>query len=310
VPGERSVTVLWDNFSETVPDVLTQKLDFEGYQIWRAENWHRPIGTSRLTGPQHDLWRLLENRDLVNGVKPDIDFKKPYSQGGWIYEPLPDLENRDRIIKMFEESVWYAPLDTVPCPPGLEDKQCDTLEAIARYRLGFEGGRMYYRYVDRGVKNGLPYFYSVTPYDHKLDGNRPIAQGKFAKPTAKFVYVEPISAAQEAEEYDEREIYVVPNPVSSDRMEPWRLDPTNADPSGLKCEFRNLPACRSTVRIFTIAGDLVQTLHHDGRDGNGTLRWDLLTRNGQDIASGIYLFSVEPEQGPFGRTIGKFVVIR
>jgi len=40
------------------------------------------------------------------------------------------------------------------------------------------------------------------------------------------------------------------------------------------------------------------------------LIWDLLSRNGQDVTSGVYLFSVEPSDGRFPRTVGKFVVIR
>jgi hypothetical protein len=64
------------------------------------------------------------------------------------------------------------------------------------------------------------------------------------------------------------------------------------------------------VRIFTLAGDLVQTIYHDGSDGNGTARWDLITRNGQDATSGVYLFSVHPEDGRFPKSVGKFIVIR
>ena len=80
--------------------------------------------------------------------------------------------------------------------------------------------------------------------------------------------------------------------------------------TGIKVEFRNLPACNSTVRIFTLAGDIVEVLYHDGTDGRGTLRWDLVSRNGQDVTSGVYLFAVEPDSDSFNRTIGKFVVIR
>ena len=36
------VAIYWDNFSETVPDVKTLKFDFEGYRLWRADNWDRP----------------------------------------------------------------------------------------------------------------------------------------------------------------------------------------------------------------------------------------------------------------------------
>ncbi len=82
------------------------------------------------------------------------------------------------------------------------------------------------------------------------------------------------------------------------------------DPTGIKIEFRHLPACRSTVRIYTLAGDLVETLYHDGSEGRGTLMWDLVSRNGQNVTSGVYLFAVEPDDEKFNRTIGKFVVIR
>jgi hypothetical protein len=73
-------------------------------------------------------------------------------------------------------------------------------------------------------------------------------------------------------------------------------------------EFRNLPACQSTVRIYTVSGDLVEVLYHDG--SSGSLAWDLVSRNGQDVTSGIYLFSVEPDDDSFPRTIGKFIIIR
>ncbi len=120
----------------------------------------------------------------------------------------------------------------------------------------------------------------------------------------------PVSTAQEPERYQGKAVYVVPNPATRESIAPWQLMPNNADPTGIKIEFRNLPACRSTVRIFTVSGDLVEVLHHDGSAGDGTLPWDLISRNGQDVASGIYLFAVEPDDARFERTIGKFVVIR
>jgi hypothetical protein len=41
--------------------------------------------------------------------------------------------------------------------------------------------------------------------------------------------------------------------------------------------------------------------------GDGQASWNLISRNGQDVVSGIYLFSVE-SPGPVQR--GKFVLIR
>jgi len=55
----------------------------------------------------------------------------------------------------------------------------------------------------------------------------------------------------------------------------------------------------------------VQELEFDGRSGNGTVPWDLVSRNGQDVTSGVYLFAVDTDtNAAFARKIGKFVVIR
>jgi hypothetical protein len=60
-----------------------------------------------------------------------------------------------------------------------------------------------------------------------------------------------------------------------------------------------------------VAGDLVEELPFDGRSGVGTIKWDLVSRNGQDVTSGVYIFSVETDTNTaFKRKIGKFVVIR
>ena len=41
-------------------------------------------------------------------------------------------------------------------------------------------------------------------------------------------------------------------------MEGWTLLPTNEDPTGVKVEFRNLPKSRGVIRVYTLAGDLVE----------------------------------------------------
>lgn len=71
-----------------------------------------------------------------------------------------------------------------------------------------------------------------------------------------------------------------------------------------KLEFINLPdAC--TIRIYTMAGDLVSTIDHS--DNGGTASWDILSLNSQGVAPGIYFYSVESR---YGSKIGKFAVIK
>ncbi|MHC1737248.1 MAG: hypothetical protein AB9882_04495 [Ignavibacteriaceae bacterium] len=100
--------------------------------------------------------------------------------------------------------------------------------------------------------------------------------------------------------------YVVPNPyVGAASFEPQRYAVSGRGER--KIEFRNLPF-GSTVRIYTVTGDLVNTLHQDGSYQNGYIAWDLRSKDNLEIAPGLYIYHVEgPEVGTF---IGKFSVIK
>jgi hypothetical protein len=69
-------------------------------------------------------------------------------------------------------------------------------------------------------------------------------------------------------------------------------------------EFQGVPD-KCTIRIYTLAGDLVQTIEHN--DGTGAARWNLLSRNNQLVASGIYIYHVE---SPYGEHLGRFAIIK
>jgi hypothetical protein len=112
-----------------------------------------------------------------------------------------------------------------------------------------------------------------------------------------------------------RHVIVVPNPYRGHAA--WDLTPSPADPTGAHVDFMRLPKGPWALRIFTLAGDLVQTIRNtdltvQGRPqqespDDGEASWNLVSRNGQDVASGIYLFSVESREGT---ERGKFVIIR
>lgn len=104
----------------------------------------------------------------------------------------------------------------------------------------------------------------------------------------------------------ENKPYVVPNPyVGAASFEPQRFAVSGRGER--KMEFRNLPA-NSTVRIYTINGELVNTLFHDGDIAKGVVTWDLRNTDRLEVAPGLYIFHVEGIG--LEDYIGKFAIIK
>jgi hypothetical protein len=96
---------------------------------------------------------------------------------------------------------------------------------------------------------------------------------------------------------DLERVLVVPNPYRGSEV--WD------QPGQNEVHFINLPP-RSTIKIYTVSGDLVRELQHNDpiRD---FARWDLKNGAGQAVAAGIYVYRVEA--GPF-QFQNRLVVIR
>lgn len=103
------------------------------------------------------------------------------------------------------------------------------------------------------------------------------------------------------------DIYVVPDPyVAVNVLEPKQ--PAALTGRGeRRVEFVNLPQ-RCTIRIFTVSGKLVKTIKHDVDFKKGREPWDLLTKDGIEVAYGIYFYHVDA--GKNGEKIGRFAVIK
>jgi hypothetical protein len=100
--------------------------------------------------------------------------------------------------------------------------------------------------------------------------------------------------------------YVVPNPyVGAASFEPQRFAVSGRGER--KLEFRGLPA-NCTIRIYTVTGELVQTLYHEGNITEGFVPWDLRTKDNLEVAPGLYIFHVDANGvDPY---IGKFAIIK
>ena len=101
-------------------------------------------------------------------------------------------------------------------------------------------------------------------------------------------------------------IAVVPNPyVVAASWEPRHIYQSGRGPR--KIDFINLPS-KCTIKIFTLSGYLVDEIKHDDVFENGSESWNLLSKDGLEIAHGVYLFHVDA--GEIGETTGKFAVIK
>ena len=130
---------------------------------------------------------------------------------------------------------------------------------------------------------------------------RPFATGDHVD----FQFTAPAFDAVVAEE-ELGEVYVVPNPyVATSSFEP--ANPYLVGRGERRIYFMNLPP-QCTIRIYTITGDLVQTLTHDSAVDDGQEPWDLVSRDGMNVAFGVYLFHVDAPG--VGTSVGRFALIK
>ncbi len=193
----------------------------------------------------------------------------------------------DRESSQPKDQDWQLVLDADRSDGGDELNDLDTgLEGIGKYD-----------FIDYNVKNGFSYWYSVTAYDSTAEGYH------FGKYSQNKTLIVPHSGVQDGLDG----IRVVPNPyVNHEYMARWNLEPNEMDPTGEKLCFQNLPR-DAVVRIYSLGGELVQTLYPDAAVEGGDACWNMISRNNQIVVSGVYLYHVD---SPVGEKVGKFVIIK
>lgn len=185
----------------------------------------------------------------------------------------------------------------------------------------FEGDTTsyWYKFEFPDQLNGFQYIYTVTAYD-KGDS----AENLEALESSLLANAQRIVVGTPANNNADAEIGVYPNPYYGSAY--W-------DGGGAKKEvlrkiyFYNLPSkCR--ISIWTLSGDLVDRFDHDAATYNGgdiewfktfsdgtqkfaggEHAWDLITKNEQAIATGLYFFTVEDlNSGEVKK--GKFLIVK
>jgi hypothetical protein len=173
-----------------------------------------------------------------------------------------------------------------------------------------------YRFVYENQLNGWQYVYTVIAYDKGDSANN--LESLESSLLANAVRIIPGSSSFEDETTP---IGVYPNPYYGSALWDGKQERQR------KIYFFNLPA-HCEITVYTIAGDIVDKFTHDAKTyngsdiewfktyGDGTQRmsggehaWDLITRNDQAIATGLYLFTVKNLNTGYIKK-GKFLVIK
>jgi hypothetical protein len=101
-------------------------------------------------------------------------------------------------------------------------------------------------------------------------------------------------------------VKVVPNPyLSASSLEP-PLDPGVTVGRKRKIDFIHVPR-DAKINIFTARGDHVIALQQDNSIDNGTVSWNLKTKENLDVAFGVYFYVVE---SAWGSKTGKIAIIK
>lgn len=173
----------------------------------------------------------------------------------------------------------------------------------------------WYRLEAKNLKLGWQYLFSVTA----LDEGDPLA-GLEAFESSRVANAVRVFPGTPADDEGAFEVGVYPNPYRVNAAWDGNTSRTR------KLNFHNLPS-NSEIRIYTLAGEIVNTLRHDSETYTGDTRWyndfsaenriqsggehswDLLSDSGLSISGGLYLFTVKDlNSGDVQR--GKFVIIK
>jgi len=164
-------------------------------------------------------------------------------------------------------------------------------------------------YTDDGLLNNFTYYYSVTSFS-KPDTVLPWPSLE-SNLNQNVIAVVPGPAPPP----DVGKVKVVPNPYRGDvnyySFNPrWETPPPSRSfwmEQDRKIQFINLPQ-RCEIKIYTLAGTLVQTIEHDNA-AYGYEDWNLTSMVGQAVSSGIYLFTVK-NLNTGSVQVGNFVIIK
>ncbi len=265
----------------------------------------------------------------------------PYEVGDEIYgAPLYDADKKVEDIpsdiynwSFDDQSLWFkhpAIRDDIylyiyddkliPLEDHLGENYVDEFGVEEEDHIKDRLSRRYYSARINNPPKGIEYYITITAWDRGIPSVKlqSLESGRDADANMKVLFPGPNAKSKMDN------IYVVPNPyVGQSKFDGRRSGDEKGDKSR-RLWFVNVPE-RCKIKIFTLAGDLVDVVNHNGAESediisiskaaangvvaSGIASWNLLSKNNQIIAAGVYLFSVKDlDSGDI--KVGKFVIIK
>ncbi len=258
------------------------------------------------------------------GISQDSGFSADYAthdfQGYRVYRSLTGLYDSYELLAQYDKIDSFGPV---------VNRRINTnnhLE-ITEVNLGDNTG-LTYHFTDSNLINGQNYYYSVTAYDAQpyiagpdtmvYDGIPILRPSGLPVTLESSILANALSVVPaNTPASDLKQIKVVPNPFYKYSSFETQFDKL--------IKFTHLPD-ECTIRIFTVAGDLVRTIRHNASSNNDRVntrpydedfepeasstsieKWDLKTANGRYVASGIYIALIESKAG---KRFVKFAIIQ
>ncbi len=340
------VILRWNGLvSESFVDPFTRLRDFEGYRVYVGKlkllsslsPWFTidKLNFFRLYwDTDEETWRYFENMPLTLDSLRDI-YGEDFDPSDYECREDGTGYERDSVVYCFRAPDWNQSI------PGWDDGYSSRFEGGIKkiYADEIELGEvtsdldssltqnwvrdidprtgdsiLYHKYYEyeyavEGILESVPWFFSVTAFDYGDVANNlaPLE----SSPLRNVVEAWPINDASHVLDHDLK-VTVYPNPYISDGsyIAMGYEDPTRTGfiDHERRMHFVNLPPT-CTIKIYTLDGDLVRTIHHPGQysGADSKIEWNMRSRNNELVVSGIYLYVVESE---WGNQIGKLVIIR
>ncbi len=330
-PGK--IIVRWNGFlSETTKDIFSGLVDFEGYRVYCGLD-DRKTSLSLLTSYDKQNWFRWKFNALGSGEGRWINSDPPFSLDSLrILHNNPDLNPDDypRQRPLFQgDSVFYfSAVDgnvySLTSPNGIHkaypeavnpgtDSTLWTENDITTEHDGRQLPKYYeYEYIIDNLLPTVPYFVAVTVFDFGYSGGRGSMPPDETNPLNNVTECYAQTSSEIVEE-DNLDAYVYPNP--------YRVD-ANYEDGGYEnrkgniipdrsrlIHFGNLPrVCK--IKVYSLDGDHIGTIDHNFPEGGPESMhdwWNLVSRSGLAVESGLYYWVVESET----RTqIGKLVILK